>query len=245
MDHAIAEFVLASLLEWQIGIRSTSERMKADPGCWVPPFGAPGRPNLMPFHSELGGKTLGIVGYGNIGSQVAKRAAAFSMRVVATAGRARSPCPQGLAWCEAASDAALARLLSESDFVVLACAVTPQTEGMINAERLALMKRDAVLINVGRGQLCDEQALFDALKSKAIRGASLDVWWRYPSAATPSTMPSRFPFHELENVVMTPHFSGWTSEQEERKAGQIAANLHAVARGDAPKMMVRAGDGPN
>jgi phosphoglycerate dehydrogenase-like enzyme len=241
MDHAIAEFVLASLLEWQIGLRSVCERMKAEPGSWVPPFGAPGRPILMPFHSELGGKTLGIIGYGHIGCQVAKRAAAFNMRIVATTARPRSPCPPELAWCEPASDAALARLLSEADFVVLACAVTSQTEGIINAERLALMKRDAVLINIGRGPLCDEQALFDALKTKSIRGASLDVWWRYPSAETPSTSPSHFPFHELDNVAMTPHFSGWTREQEERKAAQIASNLELVARRVMPKFVVRAG----
>src|SRR4030095_452862 len=128
-----------------------------------------------PFVPELGGKKLGILGYGRIG-------------------------PGGGGW---------GALLRGADYVAITLALTPETRGMIGARQLALMKRSAVLINVARGEVVDEDALYEALAGGTIAGAALDVWYRYPAGPGP-TLPSRRPFHELPNVLMTPHVSGWT-----------------------------------
>jgi len=223
MDPAIAEYVVAGLLEWQIGIARQSATMREGKP-WRPPFNPP----AAPFHGELGNKTLGIIGYGKIGCQVARRAHAFDMRLVAVTGRPKASCPELLDWC-GSGDEDLERLLRESDFVVLTCALTAETRGLLNAKRLGMMKSSAVIINIGRGGLCEEEDLFNALKTNVVAGAVLDVWWSYPSAEVPETQPSRFPFHTLPNVVMTPHISGWTAEQEERKMDQLAHNLDAAA----------------
>ena len=126
------------------------------------------------------------------------------------------------------------------DFLVLTCALDETTRGLIDGRRLALLRRDAVLINVARGPICVEADLFEALRAKRIGGAVLDVWWRYPSAGDPAPRPSAFPFHELDNVVMTPHASGWTEGLFRRRGGQIAHNLDALATGAPLINLVRA-----
>ena len=137
MDASIAEYVLCAILEWQVGCMRADRALRAA-RCIVPPFGAPGQRGLAPFHGEAGGKTLGIVGLGAIGAQGARRAAALDMRVLATTGRPRratQPLPQGVAWRGAGDGADLERLLRESDFVVLCCALTPATRGLIDERR--------------------------------------------------------------------------------------------------------------
>ena len=95
------------------------------------------------------------------------------------------------------------------------------------------MKSTAFLINVARGEIIDEAALYRALAGGAIAGAALDVWYRYPASAG-STPPSTQPFHELANVIMTPHVSGWTEGMLEARAKVIADNIERTARGDLP-----------
>merc|ERR1712113_1235020 len=109
-----------------------------------------------------------------------------------------------------------------SHFVLVCCPLTDSTRGLISVAALAQMRTDAVLINVGRGEVVDEEALFHALKGKRIRAAVIDVWWQYPPIDKPEVLPSKYPFHELSNVTMTPHSSGWTSEHEVRKVAQVA-----------------------
>lgn len=161
---------------------------------------------------------------------------------MATRSRGRSlPPPPGFAWVGGAED--VDTLLKESDYVVVACPLTRHTTGLLNAQRFSLMKSTAVLINVARGPVVDEDALFTALQSKVIRGAALDVWYRYPRGGVDLTgvRPSVHPFHDLDSdtVIMTPHSSGWTEGQEWRKAAQIAANLDAIADGLIPKFVIR------
>ena len=102
------------------------------------------------------------------------------------------------------------------------------------------MKPTAVLVNVARAEIVDEEALYQALRRGAIAGAILDVWYRYPTGAGP-TLPSRLPFHELGNVLMTPHVSGWTEGMLEARAEVIAENIRRVARGEPPLNLVATG----
>jgi phosphoglycerate dehydrogenase-like enzyme len=122
-------------------------------------------------------------------------------------------------------------MLPECDFVVLAAALGPETEGLFDARRLGCMKRSAFLVNIARGAIVDEEALYRALCDRTIAGAALDVWWQYPNAAAPERRPSRFPFHELPNVIMTPHCSGWTDGMVARRWAEVADNLDRFVRG--------------
>jgi len=118
------------------------------------------------------------------------------------------------------------------DAVVIACALAPETRGLIDARRLALMKPGALLINVARSRMVDEDALYAALKDGDLGGAALDVWWQCPTGAEPERRPSRRPFHELPNVLMTPHSSSSSDATAERRWSAVAGNLDRFARGE-------------
>ena len=107
--------------------------------------------------------------------------------------------------------------------------LTPDTQGIIGDKQLRAMKPSAILVNVSRAQLVDEDALYDALAQGRLAGAALDVWYRYPTGLDP-TLPARRPFHELPNVLMTPHVSGWTDGTLEARARVIAENIRRIAR---------------
>ena len=121
----------------------------------------------------------------------------------------------------------------ECDTVAICTALGPETTGLITAQLLALMKPTAFLINIARGQVIDEDAIYEALRDHAIGGAALDVWWDYPNAADPNRRGSRHPFHELPNTIVTPHNSGWTAGMVRRRWDEIADNLHRFCRGDS------------
>ena len=182
-----------------------------------------------PFHRELGGSIVGIVGLGQIGRETAIRAAALGCHVVA-ANRSLGEPPPGVAQLFPLAE--LDRMLPLCDIVVLCVGLAPETRGLIEARRLALMKRDALLINVGRGPVADEDALYIALRDGIIGGAALDVWYRYPTVQQPDIRPSRHPFHELPNVIMTPHCSAWTHGMARRRGADAARNIDRFIRGE-------------
>jgi phosphoglycerate dehydrogenase-like enzyme len=238
---------MACVLHFELGVTRLAVGMRTPPFHFQPPFhrrpiDAAGQLGNPPFRSELKGKTIGIVGLGKIGNQVAARAASFGVRLVATRTRAQVVPPVGIEWVGGEAD--IDRLFQESDYVVLACPLTPATTGLVDERRLGLMKPTAVLLNVARGPVVNEEDLYIALKGGTIRGAAIDVWYRYPKPGADQTgvPPSKFPFHELdpETVLLTPHSSGWTLGQEVRKAQQIAANLDAIADGVTPSFIIRA-----
>src|SRR5262249_41728134 len=107
------------------------------------------------------------------------------------------------------------------------------TRGLLGERELRLMKPSAMLINVARADIVDEGALYRALADGTIAGAALDVWYRYPTGTGP-TQPGRFPFHELPNVLMTPHVSGWTDGMLAARAEVSADNIHRITRGELP-----------
>ncbi|MGE0406622.1 MAG: phosphoglycerate dehydrogenase [Candidatus Korobacteraceae bacterium] len=165
--------------------------------------------------SELRGKTMGIIGLGRIGMEVAKRARAFEMKVVGhdpfvTAGAAHDA---GIELIP------LDQVLASSDYVSLHMALTPQTANLINAESLRKMKKGARLINCARGELVDEASLAEAIKSGHIAGAALDVFVQEP--------PKNSPLIGLENVIATPHIAGSTNEAQDAVGFQIAAQVRA------------------
>jgi phosphoglycerate dehydrogenase-like enzyme len=109
---------------------------------------------------------------------------------------------------------------------------------MIGAAELRALGPDGVLVNVGRGPIVDERALYEALRDGAIGAAAIDVWYRYPTGRGEPAAPSDFPFHELANVLMTPHSSGVTADTFIGRAGDIAENIGRLARGEALRNVI-------
>jgi len=219
----IAEYVMANILEWQIELR------KIDPNFRTDSWDYGGSAVSGKKHGEVRGKTIGILGYGRIGEQIAKRAKAFDMRIIAV-GRSSKPTPKPLDWL--GTHAQWPQLIEQSDFLVLTCPLTDSTRGIVDAETLKTMKPSSVIINVARGPVIDEAALYNALKTGTIAGAVLDVWYAYPQPGEATCSPANHPFHELENTILTPHCAGWTDAQDERRWTTIADNLDRLRRGD-------------
>jgi len=126
---------------------------------------------------------------------------------------------------------ALPAFMGSSDHVVVTLPLTAQTDGLVNAQAIAAMRSDAVLINVGRGPVVNEQALYEALAGRKLGGAVLDTWYQYPTPDTPERMPSRFDFAALDNVLMTPHMSGWTAGTVRRRQETMADNIARLVAG--------------
>jgi len=220
----IAEYVIGALVALRQQLLQGDRALRR--GEWHHGFWS-GRGRI----GELHGSTLGLLGLGGIGREVARRAAAFGMTTRALTlhpDRARSE--PGLDAVGPLGDSgAVDDLVASSDAIAICCELSPLTRDLIDARRLDLMKRDAVLVNVARGPIVNEQALFEALRDGRIAGAALDVWYRYPERPGAPAAPSSLPFGELENVIMSPHTSGWTAGQIRRKLEMLAANLNAFA----------------
>ena len=177
------------------------------------------------------GRTALILGYGAIGRRVAPVCQALGMDVIGVR-RHEPPAPQE-GGVRVYSTAHLPALLPRADVLICLLPHTRETEGLLGATELALLPPHCTLVNVGRGPVIDEEALYTALAARRIRAAGLDVWWQYPhdDAARGHTYPSRLPFHELDNVVMTPHRGGWLQSFETLRVGALAELLNAAAAG--------------
>jgi phosphoglycerate dehydrogenase-like enzyme len=210
-EHVIALiFALAKCLPQ--AVRFQQKHVWGQKPIW---FGRP-RPR------ELAGATLGLVGLGSIGRAVARHASNFGMRVIAVRENPGKESPEGVQKVFASSQ--LDEMLSQSDYVALAVPVTPSTVGLMGASRLAKMKPDACLINVGRGPLVDEAALVQALREQTIGGAALDVFDEEP-------LPADSPLWDLENLLITPHTAGLTEKLWERHYQFISGNLARYLKG--------------
>lgn len=168
----------------------------------------------------LEGRTLGIVGYGKIGRQVAQRAKAFDMRVIHCGSRSTredgsTPLPE---------------LLAEADVISIHCPLTPGTRHLIDARAIARMKRGSILLNLSRGPVVDEQALVEALRNGRLGGAGLDVFEREPEVSEALLA--------MDNVVLTPHVGGGTRESKQAAWSLCAQNVRLVLDGGRPKTPV-------
>jgi phosphoglycerate dehydrogenase-like enzyme len=172
--------------------------------------------NDGPRPREIAGATLGLIGVGSIGRRVAQMASALGMRVIAVREHAEKGSPEGV---EAVfGPSAIDEMLKQSDYVVLAAPLIAATQRLINADRLAMMKPDACLINVGRGEQVDEAALVEALRARRIAGAALDVFEREP-------LPADSPLWSVENLLITPHIASQTEKLWERHFELFSDNL--------------------
>ncbi len=172
---------------------------------------------LLPPGSGLGGKTCGIIGLGAIGRAIAKRAEAFRMSVCYHGPRRK----EGTAYPYYPD---LASLAQESDCLVVACSLTPQTRGLVDARILDALGPEGYLVNIARGPIVDEQALIAALRDRRIAGAALDVFWDEPRVPEELT--------KMEHVVLAPHIGSTTREVREGRSAKLLANLRAHFAGE-------------
>lgn len=181
------------------------------------------RPSGMLGH-RVGGKTLGIVGFGRIGEAVAARARGFGMQIIYTKRKRLPPSIEdalGIIF-----EPELDRLMAKSDIISLHCPLTQETGGIISAARIAMMKPEAYLINTSRGELIDEAALIGALEMNRIAGAGLDVYTHEP-AVDPR-------LRRLSNVLLLPHMGSATFEGREASGERVVANIRIWADGHRP-----------
>lgn len=214
--HPMAETVIALALHFarglDFGVRSQAQ------GAWdQSAFESTSSPII-----ELQDLTMGILGYGGVGREVARLARALGMRVLAT--RRTATLNDANAEVIVGDAAGVQRIMREADIVVIAVPSTAETRGLIGARELALMKRSAVLINVARGNIVVERDLVAALEHGALRGAGLDVFEHEP-------LPAESPLWRLPNVLVLPHISGTTTRFWEREAELIIDNLGRYLRG--------------
>ncbi len=221
-ENAIAEYVIAALLMRHVPLASADHDLRQQRWTyWA------GRQAAL--RTELGAQTIGLLGFGHIAQTVAQRAKAFGMRVhVAN----RSPVSHPVVDQSWTLDA-LHDFMGSADAVVVSLPLTDNTLGLVDAKAISAMRPDAVLMNVGRGAVIDEKALYDALASRQIGGAVIDTWYQYPTPTQAECAPSQYDFAALDNVLMTPHMSGWTAGTVRRRQETLADNIARLSRGEA------------
>jgi phosphoglycerate dehydrogenase-like enzyme len=230
-ENGIAEYVMGAMIALTRDLARLDLALRK--GDWQSQWAIGVAP--PPVWPELAGKTIGILGYGRIGQAVARRARAFDMKICAVRQDVRRSVEDNVAFL--GGPEATDEIIGQSDYVLIAMPATYATVGLMDRRRLGLMKSTAFLINVARAEIVDEDALYDALAKRSIAGAVLDVWYRYPRESGP-TLPSTRPFHQLPNVLMTPHVSGWTDGMLDARAKLIAENIRRVANREIPLNLV-------
>jgi D-3-phosphoglycerate dehydrogenase len=215
--QSVAEYCVMAMLMLSRGILRITQSLKNDTWDSARALGA--------GTHEIAGLTLGLVGVGEIGKRVARIARqGFGMRVLGNQRRMeRLPAD--------AEPAALDELVSRSDFVVVTCPLNKETQHLFNAQRIALMKPTAWLVNVGRGPVVQEDALIAALREKRIAGAMLDVYEHY-------RLPPGHPLFALDNAILTPHLAGMTVESRARMSVAAAEEVLRMLAGERPKNFV-------
>jgi phosphoglycerate dehydrogenase-like enzyme len=210
-SQPLGEFALGAILYFAKDFRRMNRNQQA--GRWEP-F------DIV----EIAGQTVGILGYGDIGRAVAARVRPIGMRVLAVKRRGPSPDQADPLVDQIFPPAGRLEMLAQSDYIVAAAPLTPETRGMLGEAEFAAMKPSAVVINLGRGPVIDEAALVRALSEKRIKGAALDVFDTEP-------LPDGHPFYTLENVLLSPHCADHTPDWTERAMRFFLAQFDRFAAG--------------
>lgn len=192
---------------------------------WRPRYGP--NPAML-----LHGKTILILGYGSIGQHIGQVCRAMGMRVLAVR-RSGSPIPDDPAQAEVYPSDALAGLLPQANVLMVTVPLTEETEGLIGEAELAALPDNAILVNIGRGPVVEQGALYRALESGKLHSAGIDVWYNYPvdEEARANTPPADYPFRELDSIVMSPHRGGGAMDVEYLRLEKMADLLNAAALG--------------
>ena len=222
-ESSIAEYVVAvSILLWR---RFLAQDRQLRENVWASPV----YDGALPQMDTIGAAQVGFVGFGHIGQSAWNLLRTFGCTGAAITGRGLTGDGAGLRWIGARDG--LDDLIHESDIIVVSAPLTVQTRSMIGATQLEALGPRGLLVNVGRGPLVDEKALYNALSNRDIAGAAVDVWYDYPGPNGVGT-PSELPFADLDNLVMTPHSSGITRQTFLGRVNDITDNIGRLHRGE-------------
>jgi len=225
----VAEFTIALLFAVAKNLIPSDRELRA--GNWIHRWGGP-VPNL-----EIRNKKALVIGLGHIGADIAKRLKSFDVTITA-ATRSGISSNDGLV-DKIASISEVKHHVEDSDFVILSLPLTDESVGLVDREFLSWMKPSSILVNISRAEIVDEQALYDALKEKRIFGAGIDVWWRYPSQWRGTAIPpSDIPFHELDNIVISPHRAAYSKPVERGLFLFAAKNILRFIQGEIPQNII-------
>ncbi len=222
--RAVAEHALALLLSAVKRIPQHTEKMRK--GIW----------ERRKYGVLLKDKVVGIIGLGHIGREFAKMAKALGMRVYGINRSGQTDVDVDFIGTLRDLD----RVLRQADFILIALPLTRETKGLIGENEFRLMKRNVILVNVGRGDVIDQKALYEFLRTNPGAIAALDVWWRYPKRDEPTFQD--YPFHKLENVIMTPHIAGFSPEIRENVIRNAVENIARFLRGEKPRNIAKKED---
>ncbi|MFB3886595.1 MAG: NAD(P)-dependent oxidoreductase [Thermodesulfobacteriota bacterium] len=191
---------------------------------------------------ELFGRVLGIISLGRIGVEVAKRAKAFGMEMMAIQKKPQFQSAQelGIGFLGGLKD--IEKVIKESDYIVLSLPLTEETRGLIGRREFKMMKDGAYIVNISRGSIIDLEALYEALKSGKLAGAAIDVWESEEEKTRLSHYPLDRPIHQY-NVIMTPHYSGLTKENRLRAITIAGENIRRLIKGEPLKNLADLGKG--
>tara|TARA_B100000686_G_scaffold342408_1_gene421518 strand:- start:26488 stop:27489 length:1002 start_codon:yes stop_codon:yes gene_type:complete len=216
-ETPIAEYCMLAMLESEINLYKMDYRLKK--GNWSGYFSS------SAFHGELLNKKLGILGYGHIGKEVAKRAKAFGMNITSIVRNTKkyNNISKNI---KIISIKNIKRNINNFDYLIITCPLTNETKNLISLDLIKKMSKNSIIINIARGPIINEKALYIALKQKIIRGAIIDVWYQYPKNNNINKLwPSKFPLHKLDNIKMSAHMSAWTEELWKRRFNIMTQNL--------------------
>ncbi|MFW9907310.1 MAG: 2-hydroxyacid dehydrogenase [Candidatus Thorarchaeota archaeon] len=226
----VAEYAIMLLLAMAKQIILCDREMRM--GNWRLAWGGPS-PN-----AELRNKTCLIVGLGNIGTEIAKRLRAFDITVIAATRTGES---QNAHFVQSIVRIGEAKeTIQMADFIILSLPLTEESMNLVDEEFLSWMKPTSLLVNISRGEIIDEAALYQSLKGNGIAGAALDVWWDYPEVWGGSgKMPSeKFPFHQLENVILSPHRAAYSENIMRDQVRFVGENILRFVEGKQPLNIV-------
>jgi D-3-phosphoglycerate dehydrogenase len=214
-QHAVALLLACAnrLIEADLSLRKGDWTIRKDDGF---------------FSMFLPGKTCLLLGYGAIGREIEQRVRCLGMDVIALRRQ-----PQNHSATKEYGPSDLLTALAEADAVMISLPSTPETKGMLNETAFQAMKPGSIVVNVGRGDVINQHALYQALASGRLLGAGLDVWWNYPKdeAARARTFPADAPLHELPNVVMSPHRASLVADWDAASFRDVVQTLNALAGG--------------
>jgi phosphoglycerate dehydrogenase-like enzyme len=225
----VAEYAITLLFTVAKNIIPNDRELRK--GDWKYAFGGPS-PNV-----EIRKKTCLIIGLGNIGSEIAKRLKCFNVTIHAVNRSGTSKHAELVEKLVKIDD--MKHLVKDADFIILSLPLTSESKGLVNEQFISLMKPSSIIVNVSRGTIIEEEALFNALRENKIRGAGLDVWWRYPKKwGSTGEPPTDMPFQDLENLVVSPHRAGY-SENTEREYFQFTGeNILRFIKGETPHNII-------
>ncbi|GAB3927236.1 2-hydroxyacid dehydrogenase [Microlunatus endophyticus] len=223
-EDAMAEYAIWAAIGLRRGLPTADAQLREQR--WTSPAQDPG----LPLPLSLAGARVGLYGFGHVGERAWRAFASFGSLGAAVTGRGSVDAAEhGLQWAGGPDE--LLRLCAESDILLVSPPLTAETRGAVGAAEIDVLGPDGILINVARGPVVDDRALYEALRDHRLGAAAIDVWYNYPPPGTRSGAPASLPFADLDNILMTPHISGVARATFEGRISDIAANLLALRAG--------------